>query len=101
MGVWDIKGLSKDLVDGLITKAGKQKDVLLEALVQEISKYLRSIDISTELNKALDNLTVNINATIELKRKGGGSHKMTKNVHISGGHVTKLKPKSKKKAHKS
>lgn len=98
MGVWDIKGLSKDLVDGLITRAGKQKDVLVEALIQEISRYLRGIDVSTELNKVLDDLTVNVNATIEIKRKGGGGHKMTRNVSVSGGRVAKAK--SKKKVHK-
>jgi hypothetical protein len=38
MGVWDIKGMSKDLVDGLLTRAGKQKDVLIEALIQEMSR---------------------------------------------------------------
>lgn len=98
MSAWDIKGISKDLVDGLLNKAGKQKDILLEAVVQEVSKYLHALDLPGELSKILHDLTIDIDAKIHLKRGSGGHtlSKLAKHVHVSRGTST-VKDVTKKK----
>jgi hypothetical protein len=70
--VWDLKSISKDLVDSLVARALKQKDEIIEVMANEFSKFLQRIDVSEELKNMMNDLSIHVDATIELKRRSTG-----------------------------
>lgn len=72
MQVWDLKSISKDLVDSLVARALKQKDEIIEVMANELSKFLQRIDVSEELKNMMNDLTIHVDATVELKRRSTG-----------------------------
>lgn len=63
--------IHRDLIDGLLSKAEKRKDELLEILAREVSKFLGKIDVSQEISKALKGLIIHLNATVDFQEKKG------------------------------
>lgn len=61
----------KDLLSGILVKAEKRKEELLEILAREVSSFLGKINVSSEISKALKGLVINLNASIDFKEKKG------------------------------
>lgn len=68
------KSFQKDLINGLLNKAEKRKEELMEILAREVSKFLGKINVSEELAKALKGLIINFHASIDFKEKKGKIH---------------------------
>lgn len=90
--LFDLKGFSTELAKTLTEKALKQKDLVIEALAKEFSKFLSQINISEEAQKVLEVMTLNIEASINFKDKKPSG----KSVH----HTTVVKKHSAKKNRK-
>ncbi len=60
---------SKDLINGIWDKAGRQKDQLVTALSKEFVKFLEQINIADEVQKILDGMTLDIHAKIDFSKK--------------------------------
>lgn len=69
--VLDLKKFSHELLNALLDRAGKQKDIVIEAMVGEFSKYLSRLNLPELSKQVMDGLTIEVNATVHLKRKGG------------------------------
>ncbi|MFH1357912.1 MAG: hypothetical protein ABII18_12370 [bacterium] len=67
--VWDLKGLSSDLINALVDRASKQKDVLIETLGKEFSQFLEKINVTEEAQKILEGMSLTVQTTINFKRK--------------------------------
>lgn len=72
MQVWDLKSVSKDLVDSLVARALKQKDEIIEVMANEFSNFLQRIDVSEELKNMMNDLSIHVDATIDLKHRSTG-----------------------------
>lgn len=72
MQVWDIKAVTRDIVDGLVAKAVKQKDDVIAVVANEFSKFLQRINVSEELRRLTSDLSIHVDATIELNRRSNG-----------------------------
>lgn len=59
---------SKDLLNGIWDKAGRQKDQLVSALSREFVKFLAQINVAEEMKKILDGLTLEVEAKIHFKK---------------------------------
>lgn len=68
--VLDLKNFSRELLNALLDRAGKQKDIVIESMVGEFSKYLSRLNLPELSRQVMDGLTIEINATVHLKRKG-------------------------------
>ncbi|MBI4412654.1 MAG: hypothetical protein HY541_09250 [Deltaproteobacteria bacterium] len=66
--------LQKELIGGLLSKAEKRKDEIMEILAREVSKFLGKINVADEITKALKGMVINLSASIDFKEKGGGIH---------------------------
>lgn len=74
--VMDLKNLSKDLAEILVDKIAKQKNVIVGALGNEFWKFLNKINVSEEVQKALDGMTIDFQAQIKFtKGKKTSAHK--------------------------
>lgn len=63
-------GMVPDLFRIILGKLGQQKDVLVDVLAREIKTFLAKVNISDELKKALQGMTVNLNASFDFHEKG-------------------------------
>lgn len=70
--VLDLKSFSHELLNALLDRAGKQKDFVIKAMVGEFSKYLSHLNLPELSKQVMDGLTIEVNATVHLKRKGSG-----------------------------
>lgn len=61
--------LSKELLTGILSKAEKRKEDIMEILAREVSKFLGKINVSEEISKALEGLVINFNASVDFKKK--------------------------------
>lgn len=83
-GLSEIK-MPKELAQGILENAKKQKDDLIKAIAKEFSLFLRQIDLAQELQHVLDGMSISIQADIKLDKikKSGESRpknsKKTKN----------------------
>lgn len=66
--------LSKELFSGIMSKAEKRKDEIMEILAREVSKFLGKVNVADEITKALKGMVINLSASIDFKEKGGGIH---------------------------
>lgn len=89
--VLDLKNFSRELLDALLERAGKQKDIVIEAMVAEFSKYLSRLNLPELSRQIMEGLTIDVNATVHIRKKGSG-HSLSE-LRISSG-----KTKNRKKA---
>ena len=68
--VLDLKSLSSDLMKVLTDRFIKQKDLMIDAMAVEFSKFLSKLNITEEAQKVLEGMSVTVNATISLEKKG-------------------------------
>lgn len=61
--------LPREVLENLKNRAGKTKDDIMNVLAREVSTFLGKINVSEELAKALNGLIVNLNASIDFKKK--------------------------------
>ncbi len=69
----------KEVFVGLLSKAERTKDELMEILAREVTKFLGKISVADEITKALKGLVINLNASVDFKEKKGqkGVHPTT------------------------
>ena len=67
--VLDIKNFSRELLEALLEHAGKQKDILVEAMAGEFSKYLSRLNLADLSRQVMEGLTIEVNATVNVRRK--------------------------------
>lgn len=72
--IWDIRGLSRELVAALTERAVKQKDILIDVMAREFSNFLARINLAEEAQKIMEGMTVTIQASVtfrdgKIKRK--------------------------------
>ncbi len=65
----DWRTLSREIVAAMTDKALKQKDFIVEAIAKEFSKFLAQVNIGDEAKKILEDMTLNISATVDFKNK--------------------------------
>lgn len=61
---------TKQARDYLIRQLLKSKDEILKLVLSEIKKFLQKVDIHEEVRKAMEGMTLEINATVTVKGKG-------------------------------
>ncbi len=66
--IGDLK-LPKEAVNFLIDQAKKQKDDLILAVANEVSKFFSRIKVHEEIQKTLTNLNIHVDATISFSPK--------------------------------
>lgn len=67
--VLDLKSLSSDLMKLLTDRFIKQKDFMIDAMAAEFSKFLARINITEEAQKILEDMSINVTASINLQKK--------------------------------
>lgn len=67
--VLDLKSLSGDLMKLLTDRFIKQKDLMIDAMAVEFSKFLARINITEEAQKILEDMSINVTASINLQKK--------------------------------
>lgn len=68
----DLKRLSTELVDGIIARAAKQKDVIIAIIANEVSKFFQRIDVAEELKKVAEDLEVEVHAVLNFRKHSTG-----------------------------
>ncbi|MBI2338890.1 MAG: hypothetical protein HYU99_00780 [Deltaproteobacteria bacterium] len=66
--------LSKEIFGGIMSKAEKRKDEIMEILAREVTKFLGKVNVADEIARALRGLVINLSASIDFKDKEGGIH---------------------------
>lgn len=61
--------MMQDLISSVMGTIGKQKDILVDVLAREIKNFLAKVNISDELKKALQGMTINLNASFDFEDK--------------------------------
>lgn len=74
--VLDLKNFSRELLNALLDRASKQKDIVIEAMVGEFSKYLSRLNLPELSRQVMEGLTMDVNATVHIRKKGNG-HPLT------------------------
>ncbi|MBF0105164.1 MAG: hypothetical protein HQM16_07540 [Deltaproteobacteria bacterium] len=92
--VLDLKGLSRDLVNALTEKALRQKDLIIDVIAKEFSKFLSKVNIAEEAHKILDGATLNVQASLNFKNQKPRTATMT--FSHNGRRVTSKNRKIKK-----
>ncbi|MBX7148015.1 hypothetical protein K1X76_02930 [bacterium] len=65
--------ITGDFVNGLLSKVEKNKDVLVEMLAKEVSKFLEKVNVGEEIAKAVKGLVINVSASVDFDSKTGKS----------------------------
>lgn len=63
--------LPKEAVSFLLDQAEKRKDDLFERLAAEMSRFLQKLDIAKEIRNILEDLDVDVHATLRFSRRAG------------------------------
>jgi hypothetical protein len=79
--VIDYKALYQDLLLNLTDRFLKQKDLIVDVVAKELGKFFSQLNISQELQKTLEGLSIDLNASIDIKRKSSG--KKVSRVRVS------------------
>ena len=69
-GVLSDLPLPKELIQGLLQNAKSTRDDFIGGVKNELRTYLDKIDISSEIDRILENYDMEINAKIKFKKKG-------------------------------
>lgn len=70
--------LPKDAIQGLVQNAKNTKDEFVSSVKNELKTYLNKIDVSSEIDRVLDNYDLEINAKIKFKKKTKASQRKEK-----------------------
>jgi hypothetical protein len=91
--------VSKELVNGLMQNAKGMKEDFSTYLKTEVKNYLSTIDVSTEIQKVLDNYDISFDIKVNLSKKESSklSDKENENGDIESKTTKKKKKTSKKK----
>ena len=77
----DLK-LPKEAVNFLLEQAKKQKDDLILAVANEVSKFFSRIKVHEEIQKTLTNLNIHIDATISFSPKNKKKNSKEMRFHL-------------------
>lgn len=69
----DVKTLYKVISQALVDKALQQKDVIIEAVADEMRKFLERANITEEVRKVMRGMTVNLTVTFDFKDNPGST----------------------------
>jgi hypothetical protein len=92
----DIKNFSRDVLTAILERAGKHKDSLLESVSTEVANFLTKVNVSEEVRKILEGMTIKVEATVKYDK----SHPNKPSLKIKTGQRTKSQTK-KKRSHKA
>lgn len=81
-----VSDTNRQMVSGLISRAEKRKDDVLEMLAREVSKFLAKINVSEELARALQGMIINLTASVEFKPKNKKGINPTIKIHSATAH---------------
>jgi len=65
--------LSREALNYLLQQGDKGKREMVRIVAQEVSEFLKGVDLSSEVVKVLSNLQVDVNASIRFKQTKDGS----------------------------
>lgn len=82
----DLK-LPRDAKNYLLTAAQKRKEDLTRVISNELKNFLQHINLHEELRKALDGMSLDVAATIHIK-------KGRPEIHVTQSHVARTKARS-------
>ncbi len=92
------KQIPKDAVTYLIKQSEKSKDEFLNIFQRELKRFLSRIDITGLSKDVLDGFSVDLNATITLRRREDGNGLVAKVDHLKAIPRKKAAKRSKAKA---
>ena len=70
--------IPKDIVNGLIQNAKASKEEFVESIKNEFKSYLDRVDLTSEIDKVLENYDIEVNAKIKFNKKKSTSKNVTK-----------------------
>lgn len=68
---FDMKTLYKMASQAFVDKALQQKDVLVQAVVNECKKFLETANLTEEIRKITEGMTVHLTVSFEFKKPEG------------------------------
>lgn len=65
------RSMASEFVGVLLSKVEKSKDEIIRILAQEVARFLSKVDVSKELSKVLQKVTVHLNVDVNFSEKKG------------------------------